>query len=103
MLEADISNFGRPLKLNRADQLLMTLMYWRENQTQFHIAQTYGFSEASVCRTIQKAEDALLKSEQFRLPGKKTLHPSDTMIKLVIVDVTEKPIERPKKAVSTLQ
>lgn len=37
-------NFGRPPKLSRADQLLLTLMYWREYRTQFHIAQTYGVS-----------------------------------------------------------
>ena len=91
-------HFGRPPTLSRADQLLMTLMYWREYRTQFHIAQAYGVSEASVCRTIQKVEDALLKSEQFRLPGKKALQPSDTVIELVLVDATEQPIERPKKS-----
>src|SRR3990172_4297317 len=97
-LEREMPSFGRPPKLSRADQLLMTLMYWREYRTQFHIAQAYGISEATVCRTIQKVEDALLKSEQFRLPGKKTLQPSDTVIELVIVDATEQPIERPKKS-----
>jgi hypothetical protein len=98
VLETEMPNFGRPPKLSRADQLLMTLMYWREYRTQFHIAQAYGVSEASVCRTIQKVEDALMKSEQFRLPGKKTLQPSDTVIEIVIVDATEQPIERPKKS-----
>ena len=91
-------NFGRPPKLSRADQLLMTLLYWREYRTQFHIAQAYGVSEASVCRTIQKVEDALMKSDLFRLPGKKALQPSDTVIEMVIVDATEQPIERPKKS-----
>jgi hypothetical protein len=90
--------FGRPPKLSRADQLLMTLMYWREYRTQFHIAQAYGVSESAVCRTIQKIEDALLNSGQFRLPGKKALQPSDTVIEIVVVDVTEQPIERPKKS-----
>ena len=33
-------DFGRPPKLSRADQLLMTLMYWREYRTEFHIAQS---------------------------------------------------------------
>ena len=97
VLEAKMPNFGRPPKLSRADQLLMTLMYWREYRTQFHIAQAYGVSESAVCRTIQKIEDALINSGQFRLPGKKALHPSDTIIEIVIVDATEQPIERPKK------
>lgn len=97
VLESELPNFGRPPKLSRADQLLMTLMYWREYRTQFHIAQTYGVSEATVCRTIQKIENALINSGQFRLPGKKALQPSDTVIEIVVVDATEQPIERPKK------
>jgi hypothetical protein len=67
VLVDEMPNFGRPRKLSRADQLLMTLMYWLEYRTQFHIAQAYGVSNTSVCRTIQKVEDALLNSEQFRL------------------------------------
>lgn len=98
VLEKEMPNFGRPPKLTRADQLLMTLMYWREYRTQFHIAQSYGVSEATVCRTIRKIEDALIKSGQFRLPGKKALQPSDTIIEIVVVDATEQPIERPKKS-----
>jgi len=39
-----------------------------------------------------------MKSDQFRLPGKKTLQPSDTVIEMVIVDATEQPIERSKKS-----
>jgi hypothetical protein len=92
-----LRDFGRPPKLSRADQLLMTLMYWREYRTEFHIGLTYGISEATVCRTIKKVEDVLIKSEQFHLPGKKVLQSSDTLIEIVLVDVTEQPIERPKK------
>jgi hypothetical protein len=91
VLETEMPSFGRPPKLSRADQLLMTLMYWREYRTQFHIAQAYGISEATVCRTIQKVENALIQSGQFRLPGKKALQPSDTIIEIVIVDATEQP------------
>ena len=93
-------DFGRPTKLNRADQLLMTLMYWREYRTQFHIAQSYRVSEATVCRTIRQVENALVRSGQFRLPGKKSLQPSQTQLEVVLVDVSEQPIERPKKAKS---
>jgi hypothetical protein len=97
-VEKGMRNFGRPSKLSRADQLLMTLMYWREYRTEFHIAQSYGLSEATVCRTIQKVENALVRSGKFRLPGKKVLQPSDTVFEVVLVDVSEQPIERPKKA-----
>jgi hypothetical protein len=98
VVEKGLRDFGRPTKLSRADQLLMTLMYWREYRTEFHIAQSYGISEATVCRTIQKVENALVRSGKFRLPGKKALQSSDTVFEVVLVDVSEQPIERPKKA-----
>ena len=34
VLDKELPTFGRPPKLSRADQLLMTLMYWREYRTQ---------------------------------------------------------------------
>ena len=89
--------FGRPPTLSTADQLLLTLMYWREYRTQFHIAETYGVSEATVCRTIHKIETMLMNSGQFRLPGKKRLMESETTIEVILVDATEQAIERPKK------
>jgi Helix-turn-helix of DDE superfamily endonuclease len=89
--------FGRPPTLSRADELLMTLMYWREYRTQFHIGVTYGVSEATVCRTIQKVEKVLIQSKQFHLPGKKVLQASDLEIAVVLIDATEQPIERPQK------
>jgi|SRR5689334_12063813 len=98
VVEKGLPDFGRPPKLSRADQLLMTLMYWREYRTEFHIAQSYGVSEATVCRTIRKVEDVLVRSKKFRLPGKKALQPSDTVFEVILLDVSEQPVERPKKA-----
>ena len=98
VVEEGLSDFGRPPKLSRADQLLMTLMYWREYRTEFHIAQSYGIREATVCRTIRKVEDALVRSKKFRLPGKKALQASATVFEVVLVAVSEQPVERPKKA-----
>ena len=97
VLNQEIRQFGRPPKLSREDQLLMTLMYWREYRTQFHIGQTYDLSESAVCRTINKIENALIQSGQFTLPGKKKLQESDTFIEIILVDATEQAIERPKK------
>ena len=97
VIEKGLRDFGRPPKLNRADQLLLTLMYWREYRTEFHIAQSYGVSEATTSRTIHKIEDALARSKKFRLPGKKALQNSDTVFEVVLADVSEQPIERPKK------
>jgi hypothetical protein len=96
VVEKGLPEFGRPSKLSRADQLLMTLIYWRAYRTEFHIGKTYGVSEAIVCRTIKKGEDLLIQAKQFYLPGKKVLQPSDTFIEIVLVDSTEQPIEHPK-------
>jgi hypothetical protein len=97
VVEKGRRDFGRPPKLKPADQLLMTLMYWREYRSEFHIGLTYGVSEATVCRTIQKVENVLIKSKQFHLPGKKVFQASDIEIEVVLIDATEQPIERPKK------
>jgi hypothetical protein len=89
---------GRPPKLIVEDQVLLTLEYWREYRTLFHLATSWGLHESNVCRIIRRVEDILTKSRAFRLPGKKKLQPSDHEIEFVVVDVAETPIERPKKS-----
>jgi hypothetical protein len=88
---------GRPGKLSLEDQLLMTLEYWREYRTYFHIGQSWRVNESTAYRIIRKIEDTLTKSRTFTLPGKKRLTNSDYQLQVVIIDVTESPIERPKK------
>ena len=88
---------GGQCKLSVEDQLLVVLEYWREYRTQFHIATTWGLSESAVCRLIQKVEGLLINSGKFRLPGKKQLYQNASTWSVVAVDVTESPIERPKK------
>lgn len=83
--------------LSVENQLLVTLQYWREYRTQFHIGLDFGVSEATVCRIIAKVEKLLVRSGQFRLPGKRRLLDPDADLEAVIVDVTEVSIERPKK------
>lgn len=89
---------GRPPKLPVEDQVLMTLEYWREYRTFFHLATSWGLHESSVWRIIRRVEDILTKSQDFKLPGKKKLQPADHQIEFVVVDVAETPIERPKKS-----
>jgi len=88
---------GRPSKLSLENQVLMTLEYLREYRTYFHIAQHWGINESTAYRIIRKVEDILVKSTEFRLPGRKELLKSDSQLEIVVVDVTETPIERPKK------
>ena len=87
---------GKPSKLPLEDKLLMTLEYWREYRTYFHIGTSYGYSEAQTYKSIKWVENILIKSDTFNLPGKKKLHTLDKDA-VVLIDVTENPIERPKK------
>jgi hypothetical protein len=89
---------GRPPKLSVEDQVLMTLEYWREYRTFFHIARSWGIHESSVWRTIRRVEDILTKSKAFTLPGKKRSQLADHEIEFIVVDVAETPVERPKKS-----
>jgi len=88
---------GRPFRFSVEDQILMTLMYWREYRTMFHIGGDYGISESAVCRTIHRVENILSKSKKFQLPGKKELEKTKWSYEVYVVDATESPIERPKK------
>lgn len=74
----------------------MMLMYYREYRTFFHIALTYGISEAQCWLIVRKLETLLLKSDLFHLPGKKQLMDGNGW-EVVLIDVAESPIERPKK------
>lgn len=88
---------GRPSKLSLEEQVLMTLEYLREYRTYFHIGQSWGLNESNVYRTITKIEKILIKAKEFRLPGKKEILKSNNKVNTIVVDVTETPIERPKK------
>jgi|1186.fasta_scaffold1102167_1 hypothetical protein len=88
---------GRPSKLSVEDQVLIMLMYYREYRTFFHIGLTYGISEVQCWRIVTTTEKILLQSKVFRLPGKKQLHQSEVQWQTVVMDVSEHPIERPKK------
>ena len=81
----------------------MTLEYLREYRTYFHIAQHWRINESTAYRIIRKVEDVLIKSSEFRIPGKKQLLKSELSLEKVVIDVTEKPRERPQKTEKQLQ
>lgn len=87
---------GKPDKVQLEDKLLIALNYWREYRTYAHLGVTYGYSESQVCRIVKWCEDVLIKSGQFTVGGKKELL-SINPEHLVLIDVTESPIQRPKK------
>lgn len=85
------------------DQLLMTLEYWREYRTDCHIGQSWGVNESTAYRIIRKIEDTLVSSRAFSLPSKNKLQKFEYQVEVVVVDVTETPIERPQKTETVLQ
>jgi hypothetical protein len=88
---------GSPPKLSVEDKLTITLKYLREYRTMESIGADYGVSKSSVCETIQWVEDILAKDKTFKLPGKRMLKKPENSIPYIVVDVTESPIQRPKK------
>jgi len=87
---------GRHSKLPIEDQLFMGLKYWRQYVTQKELAFEFEVGEATAHDYIIWVEDTLVKSGEFSLSGKKAPC-EDAEIEIVLVDVTESPIERPKK------
>src|SRR5436309_1227131 len=83
-LIAGVRAFGRPPILAIEDRLLMVLMYWREYRTYEHIGETYGVSEATVCRTVKQFENLLIQDKRFHLPGKKALREPETVFEIVL-------------------
>ena len=74
----------------------MTLKYLRQYVTQKELAFEFEVSEAAVNDVIKWIENTLIKDGRFSLPGKKALLEDDS-IGVILVDVTECPIERPEK------
>lgn len=87
---------GRKNKVGMDDRLLMCLEYLREYRTYFHIAESFGISESACFQNVKWIENTLIKSKEFSLPGKKSLYQNDH--KIILIDVTESPVERPKKS-----
>ena len=100
--EAAKTKSGRPSALSLEEQILLSLTYWREYRTLYHISMDFGIHESSVSRIIRKVEDVLIDSGKFELPKKLPSRVDDDINwSVVIVDATETPIERPKKTKET--
>ena len=91
------SKRGPKPKLSIEEQVLVTLEYWREYRTYFHIGTSWELSESTICRIVNKTEKMLLQSGNFRLKGKKALLNQAEIPVITVMDVTETPIERPQK------
>jgi Helix-turn-helix of DDE superfamily endonuclease len=87
---------GRSNKLSIEDQVLMALEYWREYRTHFHMGISWGLDGTNVLRNVRKVENTLIKSGLFRLGGNKEVLNLDPEELVLVVDVAEHEVERPK-------
>jgi Helix-turn-helix of DDE superfamily endonuclease len=88
---------GRPPTLDLDDQLILTLNFWREYRSGHHLSLDWQVNETTIRRSITRVENALIKSGKFSLPARKNLRET-TEFEVVVVDVAESPVERPKKS-----
>jgi hypothetical protein len=93
------SNSGRKPLLCIEDQILLLLGYYREYRSQLSLGVDFDLSESRTSTLIREIERLLLKDKRFHLKGKKALLMDDTAVDdTVIIDVSESPVERPKKS-----
>ena len=91
------STRGRKPKLTVEDMILLMLSYLRSYATFFETGINFGVSESTAHRTTVWVENILIVSGKFALPSKRVLLTETSKIEVILVDVTEQEIERPKK------
>lgn len=103
--EAAKKKSGRP-SLSLENQLCLTLSYWHEYRTLFHLGLSYGVHESNAQRIVKRVEERLAASGTLDLakPSKPSAstdiiatESAVTLDHVVILDASEVPIERPKK------
>lgn len=86
---------GVPVEL----RLVIALEYWREYRSMRHMALDYEIPKSTICDCITWVEDVLSQSDEFKLKDLQERFKPDNEeqpIEVVLIDVEEQPIERPK-------
>jgi len=84
-------------KLTILDRLVITLGYWREYRAYKNIAFDYGVSKSEIGKMVLWTENTLVNCGLFSLPSKRELAQNKGEREAAVIDVTEQPIERPKR------
>jgi hypothetical protein len=84
---------GRSYKHSLGSMVVMLLIYYRSYITQDFLGYLFQLDSSNVCRIIKRIEPLL--AQILPLPKRKVL--SKEELETLILDVTEQPIERPKK------
>lgn len=79
-------------------RLTLALEYWREYRSFRHMENDHQINKTKINNAVIWVEDILSQSEEFKLKElKERFKPSEEdAIEVILVDVTEQPIERPK-------
>jgi hypothetical protein len=85
---------GRKPKLDRAESLVLTLIYYRTYLTLEFLGFLFGIDKGTACRIVQKT--SLLLTGIFRIPERKVQLQEDEL-RAIFIDGTERPIHRPKR------
>jgi hypothetical protein len=84
---------GRSYKHDLGTMVILLLLYYRSYITQEFLGYLFDLDKSNVCRIIKKLEPLLVRI--LPIPPRRTL--SKDQVSSLILDVTEQPIERPKK------
>lgn len=88
---------GKPHRLSAPDRVLLCLEYLRDYPTYLRLGVNWGLSESAAKRVQNRVEDILIRQPELHVPGKQRLL-DDPTLEVVLVDVSERPVERPKKS-----
>ena len=88
-----MKKWGKKSQISLADRLSLTLLYVRHYITFAKLGLEFGISESYAFKIYDQMVSILVK--ELRLKSRKHLMRSD--LNVVVIDVTEQPIERPQK------
>lgn len=78
-------------------RLTLALEYWREYRTYDHMANDHQIGKSEINRAVMWVEDTISGSEEFKIKDlKERFKPEESNISIIVVDVEEQPVERPK-------
>lgn len=85
---------GLPVEM----RLTLALEYWREYRSFRHMANDHQIPKSIINKAVLWVEDVLSESDGFKLKDlRERFKPGEgEAIKIVVIDVEEQPIERPK-------
>ncbi len=94
-LDKEFSKLGRKPKINNHEnRVLLVLVYYRFYMTQEFLGYLLDLDESNVCRLLNRVELLLVKKIHIKKDRTLTGH----KVEQLLIDATEQPLHRPKKA-----